>query len=366
MDGDSDEDSSLEEQPGQKHTHVYQNDQFHSTTKTPAKPSSSKVYPHSLATNLDGRWSLSSRASYDELDDWIKEGPPQVQQKNPQPLSLMLSDNEKDSGDSSDATFVDADDLSPLMAKRFDSDDDSLSPINMPLLPRGTSAATGLGAGWSKYDDEESDGEDYFNFSHKYLKHKSRNDNRGILDLGVVLNRRSSETITSTPFATKVSSSEKSKTISPRGPKPPIKPRKKLLQSSSAVASPSEQAATMITSSSEPVLHVPKAAPRKPLLRTVSVQSYEQINSYETIGDIDRGHLEKIVWAAQNHSSVPEHSYYNLSPPPPPIHQEENSRHTYDKIQRYEKIQTYETIPYHLDLDHIGIPNNAHMYTELA
>ena len=359
-DDGSGRDSSFEqmdEQFDQKYTHTYKNSQFHRSSVSPTKVFNSKSLPKSLATNFDGRWSLSTRRSYDESENWIKQGISQIHETNGQPLSLMICDDDNnEGGDSSDATYVDAEDLYPLSPKQTDSDEDShLSPLNMPLFPRGTAAH--LRRGWSEYDDDEddSDREEYSNFSHKYRKQESYGDRRK-LGLGALLTHRSTKTNSSSQPGAQVNNFEKSKSVSPKGPKPPIKPRKKLPKSQSAVTSPPEQV-VMTTSSSEPVLHTPKAAPRKPFVRAVSVRRYDQISGYESIRDIDQGHLEKIVWAAQNDGLVSEHNYYNLSSPLTHSDQVERSRNPYDKIQGYEKIQTYETIPYHLELDHIGVSN---------
>ena len=139
-------------------------------------------------------------------------------------------------------------------------------------------------------------------------------------------------------------------------PKPPIKPRKKLPQSSNArpeTPSSPQSENTISSSASSPSIHTPKAAPRKHLLRAVSVHSYEQIQPYQCVADLDQQYLDRILWSHQNGERVPV-TYYNVpstftcSEVAPRDSMDEN---TYEQIQRYEKIQTYETIPYHVELD---------------
>ena len=144
-------------------------------------------------------------------------------------------------------------------------------------------------------------------------------------------------------------------TPSPKTPrlKPPIKPRKKLPKSSNnqpQSLSQQQGEQTLTTSSSAPSIHVPKAAPRKPLHRAASAHSYDQIQPYQSIDNIDQEYLDEILRTAQNGTPVPVH-YYNV---PAAFHcsavANDMDDHSYETVQGYERIQTYETVPYQLEL----------------
>ena len=146
--------------------------------------------------------------------------------------------------------------------------------------------------------------------------------------------------------------------VSPKSsrPKPPIKPRKKLPKRSTDQPQPSRSPSqgsesVLTTSSSAPSIHVPKAAPRKPFLRAVSVHSYDQIQPYQSIADIDQDYVDKILRTSRNARSSAVH-YYNLPASfTCSAAVRDMDEHSYEQVQRYEKIQTYETIPYQLELD---------------
>lgn len=136
-------------------------------------------------------------------------------------------------------------------------------------------------------------------------------------------------------------------------PKPPIKPRKKLPKQSKnqpQSLSPQQGEQTLTTSSSAPSIHVPKAAPRKTLIRAVSAHSYDHVQPYQSIDNIDQGYLDEILRTAQNRTVMPVH-YYNV---PAAFHcstvADDMDDNNYEQVQGYERIQTYETVPYQLEL----------------
>ena len=289
-----------------------------------------------LATNLDGRWSLSTRGSEPNfsLDDpYVMMGDASSlrHERKRQPMSLPLSEHQ--------SSYSNAQTHST--PRRIESDQ---GLYNSGGMLHYNNAATPLGVRWSEFDDDSDtdQGQNHCSARHETYHFQGR------LKFGAL----SDSSCPLSPGDTRINGIDSKDKHNPKAsrPKPPIKPRKKLPKVTDAVNSQSQtlhlsHETTITTSSSAPSLHTPKAAPRRPLLRTASIHNYE---TYESIDTIDRECLNGIVWTPPSDRTVPVH-YYNIpSTFKAVVHDTED--HTYEQVQRYEKIQTYETIPYHFNL----------------
>ena len=312
-----------------------------SPVKMPVSGSRLVEMRRTLATNLEGRWSLSTRGSepnfnMDESDS-LKEDVSAFRKR--QPMSLPLHEHQSTHNNTP----------TPLTPRRIESDNFLYKSGGMS---HNNTAATPLGIRWSEFDDD-SDTEQIQ--SHYTVKHET-NHFQPPLRFGAPSSNLCSLDLSPSEVKMDISGEKYSPKAKVSRPKPPIKPRKKLPKVTNTSSnqlqtfhSPQNET-TMTTSSSAPSLLTPKAAPRKPLIRAASIDHYDHLENYESIDTNDQECLDRILWAPPNDETVPVH-YYNLPSTfscSAVVHNTEEQ--TYDRVQRYEKIQTYETIPYHFSL----------------
>ena len=296
-----------------------------------------------MATNLNGRWSLSTRGSEPNftMDESDSFGEDVSSFRKRQPMSLPLREHQS----------IYSNTPTPMTPRRIESDN---TLYNLGGMSHKNTVTTPLGVRWSEFDDD-SDAEPME--SHCSPEHESNHFNMP-LKFGALSNN--SKTclldVSQSDIKMDISSDRNSPKVKVSRPKPPIKPRKKLPNVTNAVSNQPEtlqsqhNETAMTTSSSAPSLLIPKAAPRKPLLRTASIDTYDHLENYESIDTTDQKHLDRILWASPNNETVPVH-YYNVPSTfscTAVVHNTEEQ--TYDEVEHYEKIQTYETIPYHFSL----------------
>lgn len=318
-----------------------------------------------VATNIDGRWSLSTRGSDNsfsviESDNWTENALMLWHDSKHQPTSLPLFGQHSTSSTCTLAA-TNTEELTPSTPKYIDSDEVSSSaPCSVsPLMSHSSTAAK---TRWSEFDDD-SDVEQLFGDSHL----DSKQEYNSFEDHSETPMDHLHSTALSPSIDTKANSAKYVDAYSidsSKKPKPPIKPRKKLPQRISEVqksrslgSSHTHRASekTMTACSSAPTLHVPKAAPRKPsLLHAVSVSNYEQVQTYQSISAIDPECLDKILCTSlRRNGTASGMQHYSISSTfssPEVTHGMDDN--VYEQVQRYEKIQTYETIPFHLHLDY--------------
>lgn len=291
-----------------------------------------------LATNLEGRWSLSTRGSepnfnMDEFDS-LKEDLSAFRKR--QPMSLPLQEHQSTHSHSP----------TPLTPRRIESDDFLYQSGG---VSQNNTAATSVAVRWSEFDDE-SDTEQM----HSHYSAKRETDHfQAPLRFGAQSNGLCTLDLSPSEVKMDITREKYNPKAKVSRPKPPIKPRKKLPKVASsnqlqAFHSPQNET-TMTTSTSAPSL-LPKAAPRKHDIRAASIDHYDHLENYESIVTTDQECFDRILWASPNDETVPVH-YYNLpstfSCSAVVTNAEDQS---YDRVQRYEKIQTYETVPYHFSL----------------
>ena len=313
-------------------------------------------FRRTLATNIHGRWSLSTRGSehsFDESDNWSDVGLTMRQLTTREhPTTLPLFDNQLclNSTESVDKR----EELTP---KQIERDGVKRNQNGNRLLSYSSMAASHR---WTDYDeDSDDDGncirEKVYDSCHvRSMEDGCSNSQAQFQALENKSSHSWSPTMDTPQSEDKMNITEhidvSSTARSPKTPrtKPPIKPRKKLPQSPNARPQTpnSPQKETMSPSSSAPSIHTPKAAPRKQLIRAVSVHSYDRIQPYQCVADVNQQVLDRVLWTPKNGETVPV-TYYNI-----PVVASSNKMgdHTYEQVQRYEKIQTYETIPYHVEL----------------
>ena len=297
-----------------------------------------------MATNLNGRWSLSTRGSepnfnMDESDSF-REDISSFRKR--QPMSLPLHEHQ--------STYNNT--PTPLTPRRIESDN---TLYNSGGKSHDNTVTTPLGIRWSEFDDD-SDTEPME--SHPGTEYETNHFNTP-LKFGALSNNSKTCLLDVSPSDIKmdISSYKRSSSkVKVSRQKPPIKPRKKLPNVTNAISnqpqalqSPHNES-TMTTSSSAPSLLTPKPAPRKPLLRTASIDNYDHLENYERIHTTDQKCFDRILWVSANNETAPVH-YYNVPSTfscSAAVHNAEEQ--TYDEVKRYEKIQTYETIPYHFSL----------------
>lgn len=295
-----------------------------------------------LATNLDGRWSLSTRGSEPnfnmEESESLREDISAFRKH--QPMSLPLQEYQ---GTHSHTP-------TPLTPRRIESDNFLYQSGG---LSQNNTVATPIRIRWSEFDDDS----DTEQIQSCYSAKSETKQFEGPLRFGALSDRNHLCSLDLSPSEVKmdISSEKYSPNAKVSRPKPPIKPRKKLPKITNTTSnqlqtfhsSPTDT--TMTTSSSAPSL-LPKAAPRKRLVRTASIDLYDHLENYESIDTCDQECLDKLLWASPSDKMVPAH-YYNLPSTfscSAVVHNTEEQ--TYDQVRRYEKIQTYETIPYHFNL----------------
>ena len=346
---------------------------------------------NTMATNFHGRWSLSTRGSEHSFDDSDDEGGMirrhETARQHPKPLLLF---HEQWSSSSTEAMNVD--DLTP---RQIDSNGVQQSH---------------LCARWSDFDDCDSNvysGDRSQNHSSKFsfterkftggqtqcaLDTPSNHSNMWSPDFYLSDSKmidgkfepvdqrwsdskmRSIEPTYSNAWSTdthandsrkgSVQWTDESPTVSPKTPraKPPIKPRKKLPQLSRSVhpqpeVPPGSPKSITPSSSAPSIIQTPKAAPRnrKRLVRAVSVHTYDRVQTYQTVGDIEQECLDKILSTSKNCSRIMPVHYYNLPSSftcSNVVNVDDSvDEHTYEQVQRYEKIQAYEVISYPVALD---------------
>lgn len=331
-----------------EYTYVREASQLNSSTVFPIKVpvnGSGKVVDkrRALATNLNGRWSLSTRGSepnfnLDESDS-LKEDVSAFRRH--QPMSLPLQEHQSTHSPTP----------TPLTPKRIESDNflyqsDGMSQNNTATTPT-------LGIRWSEFDDD-SDTEQIQNH---YSAKRETNHFQAPLRFGARSDSNNLCSLDLSPSEVKmdISNEERSPKARVSRPKPPIKPRKKLPKVTNTSSNQlqtlhSPQNETTITTSSSAPSLIPIAAPRKHRTRATSIDHYDHLENYESIDTCDQECLHRILWASPNDKTVPVH-YYNLPSTfrcSAVVHNTEEQ--TYDRVQRYEKIETYETIPYHFSL----------------
>ena len=296
-----------------------------------------------LATNLEDRWSLSTRGSevtfnLGEPNDLVEDVLPKRQRherRNRQPMSLPVRKHQ-----AAAASYGNA--QTPTTPRTIENE----SPSGMSR--HNTAAVTPLGGGrWSQFD-EDSDVE---RMQSTNSTEDETNCFRGPLKFGTPSN--SSCSLDLSPSETKQD------VCRPKVPrqKPPIKPRKKLPNATNGRLQTlhSPQNETIMTSQSAPSLLTPKAAPRnQTFTRIASSDNYDHLEKYKSIETIDEECLDRVLWmrSSRDDETVPIH-YYNLPSTfscSTGVHSADHNSQSYEQVQRYEKIQTYETIPYHFTL----------------